>query len=51
MGLPGTLLLGFIAGANIIPHVQVLCDMLPEEFDVLQAAFAPPASEAQNAAE
>ena len=21
---------GFIAGANIIPHVQVLCDMLPE---------------------
>ncbi len=42
---------GFIAGANIIPHVQVLCDMLPEEFDVLQAAFAPPASEAQSAAE
>src|ERR1700709_1612048 len=41
---------GFIAGANIIPHVQVLCDMLPEEFDVLQAAFAQP-SEAARAAE
>src|SRR6201999_709947 len=27
---------GFIAGANIIPHVQVLCDMLPEEFDALE---------------
>ena len=34
---------GFIAGANIIPHVQVLCDMLPEEFAALEAAFAPPA--------
>jgi diacylglycerol O-acyltransferase len=34
---------GFIAGANIIPHVQVLCDMLRGEFAVLQAAFAPPA--------
>ena len=34
---------GFIAGANIIPHVQVLCDMLPGEFEVLEAAFAPPA--------
>ena len=34
---------GFIAGANIIPHVQLLCDMLPEEFAKLQAAFAPPA--------
>lgn len=33
---------GFIAGANIIPHVQVLCDMLPLEFDALEAAFAPP---------
>ena len=33
---------GFIAGANIIPHVQVLCDMLPVEFDALEAAFAPP---------
>ena len=34
---------GFIAGANIIPHVQVLCDMLPLEFEALEAAFAPPA--------
>src|ERR1700716_2714667 len=34
---------GFIAGANIIPHVQVLCDMLPDEFAALEAAFAPPA--------
>jgi WS/DGAT/MGAT family acyltransferase len=33
---------GFIAGANIIPHVQVLCDMLPGEFAALEAAFAPP---------
>jgi WS/DGAT/MGAT family acyltransferase len=33
---------GFISGANIIPHVQVLCDMLPEEFASLEAAFAPP---------
>src|SRR6267378_2977085 len=33
---------GFIAGANIIPHVQVLCDLLPGEFAALQAAFAPP---------
>jgi WS/DGAT/MGAT family acyltransferase len=41
---------GFISGANIIPHVQVLCDMLPQEFDALEAAFAPPASEAQSVA-
>jgi WS/DGAT/MGAT family acyltransferase len=41
---------GFIAGANIIPHVQVLCDMLPEEFDALEAAYAPP-SEIKGAAE
>ena len=34
---------GFIAGANIIPHVQILCDMLPTEFAALEAAFAPPA--------
>jgi len=34
---------GFIAGANIIPHVQELCDVLPGEFAALQAAFAPPA--------
>jgi WS/DGAT/MGAT family acyltransferase len=34
---------GFISGANIIPHVQVLCDMLPTEFETLDAAFAPSA--------
>src|SRR3989440_1835171 len=33
---------GFIAGVNIIPHVQVMCDMLPVEFEALEAAFAPP---------
>ena len=33
---------GFIAGANIIPHVQILCDMLPLEFEALEAAYAPP---------
>src|SRR3954453_7418142 len=42
---------GFIAGANIIPHVQVLCDMLPAEFDMLEAAFAPPSAEIKGAAE
>jgi diacylglycerol O-acyltransferase / wax synthase len=42
---------GFIAGANIIPHVQVLCDMLPLEFDALEAAFAPPPAEIKGAAE
>lgn len=42
---------GFIAGANIIPHVQILCDMLPEEFDALEAAYAPPPSEMRGAAE
>jgi WS/DGAT/MGAT family acyltransferase len=41
---------GFIAGANIIPHVEVLCDMLPDEFDALEAAYAPPASDAQSVA-
>src|SRR5437588_373187 len=41
---------GFIAGANIIPHVQVMCDMLPEEFDALEAAYAPPSSEIKGAA-
>jgi WS/DGAT/MGAT family acyltransferase len=35
---------GFIAGANIIPHVQVMCDMLPREFEALEAAFLPPQS-------
>lgn len=33
---------GFIAGANIVPHVQVLADMLPDEFDILEQAFAAP---------
>ena len=42
---------GFIAGANIIPHVQVLCDMLPEEFDALETAYATPPSEIKGAAE
>ncbi|MBA7471196.1 MAG: wax ester/triacylglycerol synthase family O-acyltransferase [Bradyrhizobium icense] len=42
---------GFIAGANIIPHVEVLCDMLPLEFDALEAAYAPPPSEIKGAAE
>jgi diacylglycerol O-acyltransferase len=42
---------GFIAGANIIPHVQVLCDMLPLEFDALEAAFAPPPDMKSSAAE
>jgi diacylglycerol O-acyltransferase len=42
---------GFIAGANIIPHVQVLCDMLPLEFDALEAAFAPPPDVKRTAAE
>ena len=41
---------GFIAGANVIPHVQVLCDMLPLEFEALAAAFAPP-PKMTNAAE
>ena len=40
---------GFIAGANIIPHVQVLCDMLPLEFDALEAAFAPPPADIKGA--
>ena len=42
---------GFIAGANIIPHVQILCDMLPEEFEALEAAYAPPPSAMKGAAE
>jgi diacylglycerol O-acyltransferase / wax synthase len=42
---------GFIAGANIIPHVQVLCDMLPDEFAALEAAFAPPPADVKGAAE
>src|ERR1700742_4747964 len=35
---------GFIAGANVIPHVQVMCDMLPGEFEALMAAYALAAS-------
>jgi diacylglycerol O-acyltransferase len=42
---------GFIAGANIIPHIQVLCDMLPLEFEALEAAFAPPPAATKSAAE
>ena len=34
---------GFIAGANIIPHVHRLARMLPDEFAALQAAYAPSA--------
>ena len=41
---------GFISGANIIPHVQVLSDMLAGEFEMLEAAFAPP-PEVHHAAE
>ncbi|HEX7791138.1 MAG TPA: wax ester/triacylglycerol synthase family O-acyltransferase [Afipia sp.] len=40
---------GFIAGANIIPHVQALADMLPEEFDILSAAYDPPHNRASAA--
>jgi diacylglycerol O-acyltransferase / wax synthase len=40
---------GFIAGANIIPHVQELADMLPRELELLVAAYAQPAP-AQSAA-
>jgi diacylglycerol O-acyltransferase len=42
---------GFISGANIIPHVQVLCDTLPDEFAALEAAFAPPSAAVKGAAE
>jgi WS/DGAT/MGAT family acyltransferase len=42
---------GFIAGANIIPHVHVLCDMLPAEFEALEASFAPPTADIKGAAE
>ena len=42
---------GFISGANIIPHVEVLCNMVPEEFAALEAAFAPPPAEVKGAAE
>ena len=42
---------GLIAGANIIPHVQALCDMLPDEFAALEAAFSPPQAGVKGAAE
>jgi WS/DGAT/MGAT family acyltransferase len=42
---------GFIAGANIIPHVQALCDMLPEEFVSLEVAYGMQQPPAQRAAE
>jgi diacylglycerol O-acyltransferase / wax synthase len=42
---------GFIAGANVIPHVQDLCDMLPQEFAALEAAYAPPPADVKGAAE
>ena len=42
---------GFISGANIIPHVEVLCNMVPEEFAALEAVFAPPPAEVKGAAE
>lgn len=39
---------GFIAGANIIPHVERMADMLPEEFELLRAAYEPPAQQAAS---
>src|SRR6201982_812379 len=42
---------GFIAAANIIPHVEELCDMVPGEFAALEAAFAPPEADIKGAAE
>jgi diacylglycerol O-acyltransferase / wax synthase len=42
---------GFIAGANIIPHVEVLSAMVPDEFATLEAAFAPPPADLKGAAE
>jgi len=42
---------GFISGANIIAHVQELCDMLPEEFAALEAAYTPPAADINSVAE
>jgi len=40
---------GFIAGANIIPHVEVLANMLPKEFELLAAAFPSPGNHASAA--
>ena len=37
---------GFIAGANILPHVEELADMLPAEMDTLVAAYLPKATQA-----
>jgi diacylglycerol O-acyltransferase len=34
---------GFIAGANVIPQVQLLANMLPGELELLTGAFAAPA--------
>ena len=42
---------GFIAGANVIPHVQELCDLLPDEFAALESAYAPPPADVRGAAE
>ena len=42
---------GFIAGANIIPHVQILCDMLPQEFEALEAAYGLTPAALKGAAE
>lgn len=42
---------GFIAGANILPHVEELADMLPAEMETLAAAFLPPPAATQSAAE
>jgi WS/DGAT/MGAT family acyltransferase len=36
---------GFIAGANVIPHVEELANMLPEELALLEAAYAPHGAE------
>jgi diacylglycerol O-acyltransferase / wax synthase len=33
---------GFIAGANVIPQVQILTNMLPGELELLTDAFASP---------
>ena len=41
---------GFIAGANILPHVEVLAEMLPTEMETLAAAYLPPKT-TQTAAE
>jgi len=40
---------GFIAGANIIPDVKALADMLPQEMALLAAAYASPGNRASAA--